>query len=73
MSPISTAEQVRSAAPMSWMATMASVANGATVLIAGGMNDQPADKTVFAFLTARLVDINGNPIKRETGELAPRD
>ena len=48
--------------------TMVSVANGATVLIAGGMNDQPANKTVFAFLTARLVDINGNPIKTETGE-----
>ena len=39
-------------------------------LIAGGMNNQAGDKTVFAFITARLMDIDGKPIARndESGE-----
>lgn len=48
------------------IATRVTVADGATVMIAGGMNNPVGDKTVFAFMTARLLDINGNPIKTGT-------
>lgn len=49
------------------LSTSVSVANGATVLIGGGMNNPDGDKTVFAFLTARLLDTEGKPIKAVDG------
>ncbi len=53
--------------PVHSICVSVSVANGATVLIGGGMNNPDGDKTVFAFLTARLLDTEGNPIKAVDG------
>lgn len=48
--------------PVQNFATCFSVSNGATVMIAGGMGNEAGDKTVFAFVRARLVDTEGKPI-----------
>ncbi len=47
------------------LATRVSVKDGATVRIGGGMNNRTGDKTVFAFLTATLLDLEGNPISKK--------
>lgn len=59
--------------PVHALSTSVSVANGATVLIGGGMNNPDGDKTVFAFLTARLLDTEGNRIRAvdRTGGIEP--
>ena len=43
-------------------ATCVALSNGATVMIAGGMDNEAGDKTVFAFVRARLVAAEGKPI-----------
>jgi type II secretory pathway component GspD/PulD (secretin) len=40
-----------------------SVKNGKTVMAGGGMMNRTNDKMVYCFVTARLVDLEGNPIK----------
>ncbi|MDD2598053.1 MAG: hypothetical protein PHO37_02345 [Kiritimatiellae bacterium] len=45
------------------ISTQVTIANGATVLLGGGMNDEAGKKCVYAFLTAKLVDRHGNQIK----------
>jgi type II secretory pathway component GspD/PulD (secretin) len=39
-----------------------SMNNGATMLIGGGMTGKDPTKTVYAFVTARLIDTKGNPL-----------
>lgn len=51
--------------PVQSLSTSVSVADGATVLIGGGMNHPASNKTVYVFLTARLLDSEGNPIRAE--------
>ncbi len=43
------------------VSTSVIVANGATVLIGGGMSNREGDKAAYAFLTATTVDVEGNP------------
>ncbi len=43
--------------------TSITLSNGATVLIGGGMPGKDKDKVAYAFVTARLVDIEGRPFK----------
>jgi len=43
------------------LSTSLTVINGATVLIGGGMSNREGDKAAYAFLTATLVDVEGNP------------
>jgi len=43
-------------------ASCINVSDGATVVVGGGMNNAAGDKTVFAFLRARLVDAMGKPL-----------
>ncbi len=40
-----------------------SVADGARVLIGGGTPNKEGDGIVFIFITARLIDIEGNPLR----------
>jgi hypothetical protein len=47
------------------------VANGATLLIAGGMNNETGDKVVYTFLTARIIDMAGNHIKPSASSKHP--
>jgi type II secretory pathway component GspD/PulD (secretin) len=37
---------------------------GTTLMISGGMNSSPEQKTVFAFMTVRLLDADGEEIKK---------
>jgi type II secretory pathway component GspD/PulD (secretin) len=48
--------------PVSSISTSVSVADGATTLIGGGMTRPGGDKAVYAFLTVRRLDTEGNPI-----------
>jgi type II secretory pathway component GspD/PulD (secretin) len=47
------------------VSTSVSMKNGATVMLGGGMAGRDPSKVVYAFVTARLVDIEGNPILKE--------
>ncbi|MDX9863009.1 MAG: hypothetical protein RBS99_19040 [Rhodospirillales bacterium] len=51
--------------PVQSLSTSVTVADGATVLMGGGMNHPTEHKTVYVFLTARLLDSEGNPIRDE--------
>jgi len=51
--------------PVKIFATCFSVSNGATVMIAGGMDNEAGAETVFAFVRARLVDTEGKAIVRK--------
>jgi len=48
------------------LSTSVSVKNGSTVLIGGGMSGKDPTKVTYAFLTARLIGIDGKPIARKT-------
>lgn len=43
------------------LSTSVTVANGATLLIGGGMSNRERDKAAYAFLTATILDVEGNP------------
>lgn len=45
------------------VATQIQVACGKRVLLGGGMNNEAGDKTVYVFLTATIVDLEGEPVK----------
>ena len=59
--------------PVQSVSTSVTVADGVTVLIGGGMNHLASNKTVYVFLTSRLLDSEGNSIRAEarTGEGGP--
>jgi hypothetical protein len=44
------------------LSTSIGVANGATVLVGGGMPGKDEDKKLYPFVTARIVDMNGRPM-----------
>ena len=44
------------------------IKDGATVLAGGGMNSRDGKKMVYAFLSARMIDLDGRPLKKTTGE-----
>jgi len=48
--------------------TSVSLKNGKTVMAGGGMMNRTNDKMVYCFVTARLVDLEGNPIKTPDSE-----
>ncbi len=53
------------------LTTLAFVSVGGRVMIGGGMKNEEGDKTVYVFLTARLIDPEGRPISgNETAEPA---
>lgn len=43
--------------------TQMRVANGATILMSGGMNNAAGDRTVYLFVTATIMDEKGNGLK----------
>ncbi len=53
--------------------TSMKIHDGQTVIAAGGMNDLDNKTTTFLFITARLVDADGNPIPTEKDEVALTD
>ncbi len=53
------------------LTTQAVVSDGGRVMIGGGMKNKEGDRTVYVFLTARLIDPEGRPIAgNETAEPA---
>jgi hypothetical protein len=45
--------------------TQIAVKNGATIMIGGGMNSRDGKKAVYLFVSARLLDTEGKPLKRK--------
>ncbi len=45
------------------MTTQISAADGARVLLGGGMPNKEGDGIMFIFITAHLIDIEGNPLR----------
>jgi len=43
--------------------TSISIKNGAKILVGGGMPNGTNDKLVYTFVTVRLIDIKGQPVK----------
>lgn len=45
--------------------TTVSIHDGSTILIGGGMPSRGGKKVVFVFVTARLVDMDGKPLRKK--------
>jgi hypothetical protein len=45
--------------------TQISLYDGATVIVGGGMNSRDNTKVVYAFMSARVVDPGGKPIRKK--------